>query len=314
MPKIDSRDLRNAFGRFMTGVTVITCKEKDGTPRGFTANSFTSVSLEPPLLLICIAKTADSRESFENASHFAVNILSEQQKEISGLFATKDPDKFQRVSWRDGDDGCPVLADVVAWFECSRFEIVDAGDHIILIGKVITFDHQEMTPLGYGHGGYFSPAIEQAVFSASHTNAKLIVGAIVERNEEILLLPGNIPDTLVLPHSGEGGHSGSLRNLRKQLSELGLRVALGFLYTVYENKDSGAQAIYYRGEAHEEEPTYGKFYRFDVLPWEKIADKNERKMLERYFAELARQRFNVYFGDGEQGDMDPANREQRDGA
>ena len=311
MKTFDPRELRNAFGRFMTGVTVITCREQDGTPRGFTANSFTSVSLDPPLLLICIAKSADSRDCFENASHFAVNILSEQQKEISGLFATKDPDKFQKVPWHDSQHLCPLLDNVVAWFECSQYRIVDAGDHIILIGQVASFDHEEITPLGYGHGGYFSPAIEQAAISASSKDGELIVGAIIERDGEILLLPDELSGDLELPHSGEGGHSGSLRNLRQQLSELGLRVALGFLYAVYENRESGAQAIYYRGEAHEEDPARGRFYPSHDLPWDRIRDDRVRQMLERYFAELSRQRFNVYFGNEEQGQMDPASRDDR---
>ncbi|MCB1755597.1 MAG: flavin reductase [Gammaproteobacteria bacterium] len=301
------RELRNAFGRFLTGVTVLTCKDQFGTPRGFTANSFTSVSLDPPLLLVCIDKSAESRHIFEAAEHFAVNILSEQQKDISGIFATKDPDKFDRSDWHDGQFGCPLLDDVVAWFECSQHKkILDAGDHVILIGRVEAFFHQEMTPLGYGHGGYFSPGLEQAAVSATRNSAEIIVGAIVERDGEILLLPGEDGRSLHLPHSGEGGHSGSLRNLRSLLADLGLRVTLGFLYTVYENSETGAQAIYYRGEAHEEEPKRGRFYPADKLPWQRIKDEHVRKMLERYFAELARQRFNIYFGDETGGHIDPA--------
>ena len=305
MDPTNARELRNAFGRFLTGVTIITCKEADGTPRGFTANSFTSVSLDPPLLLVCIGKTAESRPVFETSTHFAVNILCETQKDLSGLFASKDTDKFDRTSWRDGPQNSPLINDVVAWFECSRHQVVDAGDHIILIGRVCGFEHQELHPLGYGHGGYFSPCIEQAVVNASDTHSNLVVGAIVERNGEVLLVPDDSGDGLRLPHSGEGGHSGSLRNLRQQLSDLGLRVALGFLFTVEEDPDTGAQAIYYRGEANEASPSRGEFYALAALPWDKITDANEKRMLERYFAELARQRFNVYFSDGRQGHMDP---------
>ncbi len=305
MDSFNPLELRNAFGRFLTGVTVLTCKDQDGRPRGFTANSFTSVSLEPPLLLVCIAKSAASRHVFEAAGYFAVNILSELQKDVSGIFSTKDPDKFDRVSWHGGSYGCPLIDDVVAWFECSQHSIVDAGDHIILLGKVLAFNHEEITPLGYGHGGYFSPGIEQIAFNATNKSAELVVGAIVERDGAVLLLPGDDKETLQLPHSGEGGHSGSLRNLRTHLSALGIRVAFGFLYSVYENKETGAQAIYYRGEAHEEDPTEGRFYQAEELPWGRVADKQVRKMLERYFEELARQRFSVYFGD-ERGRIDTA--------
>jgi flavin reductase (DIM6/NTAB) family NADH-FMN oxidoreductase RutF len=293
----DPRELRNAFGRFLTGVTVITTKDAQGNPRGFTANSFTSVSLEPPLLLVCIGKTAASCKTFESASHFAVNILSEKQKDISGIFASKDADKFDRVTWKDGPFNNPLLNDSVAWFECSQHEVVDAGDHIILIGQVQAFDHEEITALGYGHGGYFSPAIEQRVVNVSASSSELVVGAIVERHGEVLLLPDDTGDNLHLPHSGEGGHSGSLRNLTAQLADLGLRVSLGFLYAVYENDETGDQAIYYRGEAHEEDPSAGHYYPEHTLPWDKVSDAGEKNMLKRYFSELKRQRFSVYFSE-----------------
>src|SRR5690348_18311076 len=100
MAAIDPLELRRAFGTFMTGVTVITTHGADGSPRGFTANSFTSVSLDPPLLLVCIGKGAASLDTFLHADGFAVSILAEAQKEASGIFASKRPDKFAAVAWR----------------------------------------------------------------------------------------------------------------------------------------------------------------------------------------------------------------------
>ena len=163
----DPHELRRAFGRFLTGVTVITCKDTDGTPRGFTANSLTSVSLNPPLLLACIAKSAASRAVFENTKNFAINILSANQEPVSGIFATKQADKFDLVPWRDGEHNSPILEDVVAWFECSRHRIVDAGDHIILIGKVQAYHHEDKTPLGYGPKGYFIPGVAEQIANTS---------------------------------------------------------------------------------------------------------------------------------------------------
>lgn len=293
----DTRELRNAFGRFLTGVTVISCKDADGQPRGFTANSFTSVSLDPPLLLVCIDKKSASREAFETSSYFAVNILSENQKDVSNIFASRDADKFERVAWRDdGPSGSPLLYDIVAFFECERFSVVEGGDHIILLGKVVNFSHDEITPLGYGHGGYFSPALEQAAVSASKCGTDLMVGAIVEHDGGILLLPGE-DGALVLPQNGDGEQLGSLRKLRARLAELNLNVSLGFLYEVYEDPDSGAQAIYYRGESHESTATEGAFYAEKDFPWDKIRDAQVRAMLERYFDELRQQRFSVFLGD-----------------
>ncbi|MDO6461312.1 flavin reductase [Granulosicoccaceae sp. 1_MG-2023] len=293
----DTRELRNAFGRFLTGVTVISCKDADGHPRGFTANSFTSVSLDPPLLLVCIDKKSASREAFETSAHFAVNILSENQKEVSNIFASRDADKFERVPWRDdGPSGCPLLYDIVAYFECARENVIEAGDHIILLGRVKNFSHDEITPLGYGHGGYFSPALEQAAVSASKCGVDLIVGAIVEHDGGILLLPGE-DGTLELPQNGDDVQLGSLRKLRTRLASLNLTVSLGFLYEVYENPENGAQAIYYRGESHESHAAEGRFYAEQDFPWDKIRSPQVQSMLRRYFDELRQQRFSVVLGE-----------------
>ena len=99
LKKSDLKELRNAFGAFLTGVTVVTTREKGGIPRGFTANSFTSVSLDPPMLLICVDKTAESFDVFVESPGFAVNILAEEQLETSGLFSSKRPDKFDITGW-----------------------------------------------------------------------------------------------------------------------------------------------------------------------------------------------------------------------
>lgn len=154
------RALRDAFGTFPTGVTIITTREADGTPRGFTANSFTSVSLDPPLLLICLAKTAHSCQVFADAPHFAINILSAQQQEASNLFASRRADKFEQVSWQSGPDDTVILDGSLAWFSCSHHRLVDAGDHLILIGKVSDFATGNGAPLVYHHGTYASLAMQ----------------------------------------------------------------------------------------------------------------------------------------------------------
>lgn len=150
----DKQALRAAFGSFATGVTIVTTRQADGTPRGFTANSFTSVSLDPPLLLVCLGTSALSCDSFAAADHFAVSILAENQRSISGLFASKSPDKFSQARWTAGPEGMPLIDGALASFTCTRHQIVEAGDHLILIGQVMSHTSRAGNPLGYFRGSY----------------------------------------------------------------------------------------------------------------------------------------------------------------
>jgi flavin reductase (DIM6/NTAB) family NADH-FMN oxidoreductase RutF len=151
----DPGALRAAFGAFMTGVTVVTTLAEDGVPVGFTANSFTSVSLDPPLILICIAKTSQNIETFQNAPGYAVNILAEGQEDLSRRFSGPVADRFAGVEWQEGPAGAPVIAGACSWFDCDMHDQIEAGDHIILIGEVKGFDHSARPALGYVAGGYF---------------------------------------------------------------------------------------------------------------------------------------------------------------
>ena len=152
--RLNDGELRKAFGSFATGVTVIATREADGTPRGFTANSFSSVSLDPPLLLVCIAKSALSLRVFQEAPCFSVNILEQSQTEVSQIFASQAVDKFDRVPWERGFSEIPLLRGSLARFTCETDRKIDAGDHAILLGKVVAFDYQNGTPLSYFRGQY----------------------------------------------------------------------------------------------------------------------------------------------------------------
>ena len=160
MSEMDSvnkiRELRDAFGSFMTGVTVVTTCKDDGTPLGFTANSFASVSLDPALLLVSIAKTSSNYNNFANASHFAINILAEEQKDISNTFARPSDDRFANLAWTKSASHNPIIDQVSAWFDCTTYQVVDAGDHAILIGKVEDFGSAGFAGLGYYRGAYFT--------------------------------------------------------------------------------------------------------------------------------------------------------------
>ncbi|WP_324805604.1 flavin reductase family protein [Sphingomonas sp. LY29] len=151
----DPRTLRDALGCFATGVTVVTCFDSRSQPIGLTANSFTSLSLDPPLLLVCVAKGAASAGPLEAAEDFAVNVLQTGQQPASITFSTRVEDRFGQTDWTLGEHGAPVLLDSLSVFECRRHAVHDGGDHFILIGEVVkaTFE-PGLDPLLYFRGRY----------------------------------------------------------------------------------------------------------------------------------------------------------------
>jgi flavin reductase (DIM6/NTAB) family NADH-FMN oxidoreductase RutF len=153
-PSIDGAALRRLLRTTVSGVTIVTTIDADRNPRGLTANSFTSVSLEPALVLVCIARSAGSFPAFLEARNFAVNILCESQIEISQRFASRLPDKFCGVRYRSSVGGAPIISGSLAWLDCRRYDGIEAGDHLILIGEVLAFDHRDARPLGYCGGQY----------------------------------------------------------------------------------------------------------------------------------------------------------------
>ena len=151
----DPRTLRDALGCFATGVTVVTCLDDSGEPAGITVNSFTSVSLDPPLLLVCLHKKAASADALTGAANFAVNVLQTGQQPASITFSTRVEDRFGRTPWSCGEAGAPILADSLCVFECERFAAHDGGDHHILVGRVVkaSFD-AALDPLLFFRGSY----------------------------------------------------------------------------------------------------------------------------------------------------------------
>ena len=145
---------RTALGQFATGVTIITAIS-DGEPAGVAANSFTSVSLDPPLVLFCVSRSSSTWPRIEKARKFAVNILGEHQEEISVLFATKGADRFGETDWHVGVGGSPVLHDTLAYLDCEFWAEYDGGDRIIVVGRVLDLGiTHDGSPLLYFRGQY----------------------------------------------------------------------------------------------------------------------------------------------------------------
>ena len=145
---------RQACARYATGVTISTTMGADGTPQGFTANSFISVSLDPPLVLICIDRNANIVEHFRAANFFGINVLEASQQDLSNRFAGRVQDRFESVNWTAGTSGVPLLAGAIAHFECRLKKVIEAGDHDIFIGEVLHSKFSEGEPLLYYKSGY----------------------------------------------------------------------------------------------------------------------------------------------------------------
>jgi flavin reductase (DIM6/NTAB) family NADH-FMN oxidoreductase RutF len=151
---IDARDFRNALGTYATGVTVITAAGTDGKPHGLTCNSFASVSLNPPLVLWSLGMFSQRLPVFQNASHFAVNVLGVSQQALAKKFANSSDDKFTGVEWTGGLGGAPVLKGSVANFQCRAVDRYYGGDHVIFLGAVEAYAYDRQEPLLFAHGGF----------------------------------------------------------------------------------------------------------------------------------------------------------------
>ena len=151
---IDTREFRNALGLFPTGVAVITAEGIEA-PLGITVNSFTSVSLDPPLVLWCLDKRSDRFRAFTRARHYVVNILGTQHTEISSRLAKPGQHRLDGMGMVSTSVGLPALADAIAVFECESHAVHDAGDHVILIGRVVNVFRQDAgAPLVFFRGKY----------------------------------------------------------------------------------------------------------------------------------------------------------------
>ena len=151
---LDAREIRNVMGHFATGVTVITTKDKAGKPFGLTVNSFTSLSLNPPLVVVCIDTTVDCYSCFDESKVFAVNVLSENQEELSRRFATKGIEKFEGIKWHMGESGSPLLDGVIGSVECKVVHSYEGGDHTIFLGEILTATAKGDRPLLFFKGKY----------------------------------------------------------------------------------------------------------------------------------------------------------------
>jgi 3-hydroxy-9,10-secoandrosta-1,3,5(10)-triene-9,17-dione monooxygenase reductase component len=164
----DKRTLRDAFGSFATGVTIVTTAGPNGVDIGLTANSFSSVSLEPPMVLWSLARTSANLDAFRNSGHFAVHILSADQEALSARFASKVADRFEGLALERGPDGIPLLPDCMARFACKLAYQYEGGDHVIFVGEIVDFGHSARKPLVF-HGGRYGMLLPKQSAAAAES-------------------------------------------------------------------------------------------------------------------------------------------------
>lgn len=300
----DQRELRRAFGTFATGVTIVTTSDGNGTNYGFTANSFTSVSLDPPLILVCLAKSAGSCGIFQMAKHYAVSILSEEQRQASAAFATPGIDRFAKVGWSKKATGAPVIEGSAAWLDCSMHQTVDAGDHIILIGHVEDYDYNTRSPLGYCRGAYVTFGLDEDTLRMAEQTGALKVGGIIEHSQKILLQIAPATGDITLPIASNFGPESNPHSLLGKLAKAGYKANIPFLYSAYNDEDH--HFVFYRGEAWqlaEARDAPGPFQLFEPseIPWDEIKNSAVKSMLQRYVTERDRDEFGIYVGDAVRG-------------
>jgi len=298
---IDPVALRRAFGTFLTGVTVITTRDTDGAPRGMTANSFTSVSLDPPLLLVCVGKSAHSYDAFNSSDSFAVNLLHDAQTDVSNLFASKAANKFDTVNHDRIHTGAPVLTDCLTWFDCSVHSRVDAGDHLVLIGEVQAFGTSPSAPLGFCRGRYAN--VKDPLPPGWLESHGMIVGYLIEAD-------GN----LLLRSDGKGGWV--LPSAKRRIADKELKLDGGdaltlvpddtFLYSIFDVSDRDPGYLIYRARLAQEAASQPlsaglRFFPIDQLPYDQIPTREISSMLRRYARESASKRFGIYMDSDDGG-------------
>ena len=236
------------------------------------------------------------RAGDDHRHHFRLLVFDRQ------ILSLREGDKFADIGWRAGAAGTPIIEDGLADFVCARHRLVDAGDHLVLIGRVIDHQAREGRPLGYFRGGSFSLGLEAPLVADAAHRGALAIGVVAASGGRVLLESDeNGVRAPAAPHADV-----SLEGVARRLRALGLRVEMGALYAVYRDSATGRHVIYYHGEA--DGPAPPGFAYFDVadIPLDRVANTAERSMLARYRDEHRHGAFGVYHGDETEGVVIPA--------
>lgn len=236
-----------------------------------------------------------------STDRFAVNILSEHQQDVSNTFARQLEDRFSAVEWADAPNGSPIFAGVAAWFECAVSEVIEAGDHVILLGRIAAFVNNGLNGLGYVRGRYFTPRLE-AIGTSAAAEPEARIGAVLERNGAIYLLG---EDRLALPTctSVDGDPVKALEEYLRQLT--GLSVEIGFIYSVFTTGGGQQHNVVYHALAGTGMPREGRFIGGADLVDATFENTATSDVVRRFLLESSIGNFGVYFGDDISGRVHP---------
>lgn len=293
MPYITPDELKKSLSNFVSGVTIVTTMDTDERPFGFTCSSFTSVSLSPPLVSICIDKSRRSYDVFARTDTFAVNILSEKQGHLARHFASPIANKFDGISYSD-KHGCPSLSGVMTVMQCEVYRRIELGDHLMLVGLVKSSHFRNEKALGYVSGGFLRPGLDFSGVNATHG---ISVGWLIEHNESIIL-SSNIDEEK--GYSLPAAEMPNAKNTTKALlasatKALSANIEIGFLYSVTDVPNESTTRFVYTASLLED--PYLKpglqWYQISNLPWEKL-DSISTTILKRYLKERQEDHFGLF--------------------
>jgi len=304
------RELRKLFGTFLTGVTVVTAIDAAGMPVGFTANSFTSVSLDPPLVLVCVAKSGRSYDALCSSPRFGISILSDTQRDVSDTFAGRGGEKFEgATTWRR-PGGAPLVESALGVIDCARESVTEAGDHVIVVGRVLGFAMNGGQPLGYFRGGYTAVTADLAALERSGDAIR--VSGLIDCLGSVLLIRRPGEDRLVFPGAALRHGEDHRQALPRMLEKLGVTTEISALYSVFQDEDEPHTEMVFRGTC-ERVPEQLELPDGSQLvlaaesdrPWQNVAGRSRASVLKRFFTERAGARFGIYWDTRDGGRIAP---------
>lgn len=302
MTDMDPRALRDAFGDYLTGVTVVTSVDAEGAPVGFTANSFASVSLNPPLLLVCPGRFLSSFDVFETCSRFAVSILAEGQEDVSNVFAHEKGDRFSKVAVTPDAHGIALIDGAAAYFSCKASKVVQAGDHIILVGEVDAFERSKSRGLGYAGGQYFSLGLERAAGLVREAAQNSYAGTIVRHKDAILLVDSS--DGLAPPEVRLKEGVSAMDTLNDHWQKSGLDVDMDQAYSIFDDRETGGHHTYFLAHATDDFTAgLGEYVLISDLSDVRFASPALETMFARYALEVQSSSFGLYVGHEASGEV-----------
>lgn len=302
MKPTGDRDYRQALGRFVTGVTVVATRDAEGHRCGMTANSFSSVSLEPPLVSICIAKSAASFDAFASSAAFGISVLSSGQQDIAMRFAKPFADKFDGLDIREPVSGAPIVSGSASVFSCRTERVIEAGDHIILLGLVEDYESEHLPLLAYGEGRFLAinPQDQDGVLVPKPTR-QVNIGWLVGADDKVLMHRTGSQGQWSVPMAplAEGRTlAEAMASSAKSL--FGHSVQPDFLYATVDVAED-CTCYFYRASATVGAPLGGDWQYFSEteLPWDRLSSSGTLSMLRRFFAERKTSKYGIYLNVGE---------------